>query len=137
MKKTILLSLLLVFVTTFTFAQEVSYQLSSHILDITKGQPARNVKISLSKQDDQGKWISIDEKSTDKNGRINNFLKNETDVNHQGIYKLTYFTAPYFKLFGQESFYPFIEVVFELKDNNHYHVPITLSAFGYSTYRGN
>ncbi|MGC1633228.1 MAG: hydroxyisourate hydrolase, partial [Gelidibacter sp.] len=37
----------------------------------------------------------------------------------------------------QSSFYPFIEVVFEIKDDNHYHVPITLSPFGYSTYRGN
>ncbi len=137
MKNTFLLSALLVFVTTFTFAQESKYQLSSHILDITQGQPATDVKISLSKQDNSGKWESIDEKQTDKNGRINDFLKIENGVNNQGIYKLTYYTAPYFKLLGQESFYPFIEVVFELKDDNHYHVPITLSAFGYSTYRGN
>ncbi|MBE7653269.1 hydroxyisourate hydrolase [Tenacibaculum finnmarkense genomovar finnmarkense] len=137
MKNTFLLSVLLVLVTTFTFSQESNYQLSSHILDITQGQPAIDVKISLSKQDNSGKWKSIDEKKTDKNGRINDFLKIEKGINHQGIYKLTYYTAPYFKLLGQESFYPFIEVVFELKDNNHYHVPITLSAFGYSTYRGN
>ncbi|MCD8405870.1 hydroxyisourate hydrolase [Tenacibaculum dicentrarchi] len=137
MKNTFLLSLLLVLVTTFTFSQESNYQLSSHILDITQGQPAIGVKISLSKQDNSGKWKSIDEKQTDKNGRINDFLKIKKGVNHQGIYKLTYYTAHYFKLLGQESFYPFIEVVFELKDNNHYHVPITLSAFGYSTYRGN
>lgn len=137
MKNTFLLSVLLVLVTTFTFAQESKYQLSSHILDITQGQPATGVKISLSKQDKSGNWKSIDEKLTDKNGRINDFLKVENGINHQGIYKLTYYTAPYFKLLAQESFYPLIEVVFELKDNNHYHVPITLSAFGYSTYRGN
>lgn len=81
--------------------------------------------------------MKIDEKITDENGRIKDFLKEEENVNHQGIYKLTYHTAPYFQKLGQESFYPFIEVVFELKDNNHYHVPITLSPFGYSTYRGN
>lgn len=137
MKKTFLISLILVLVTAFTFAQETKYHLSSHILDITQGQPATNVKISLSKLDITGKWTSIDENSTDKNGRINNFLKEEKGVNHQGVYKLTYYTTPYFKLLGQESFYPFIEVIFELKDNKHYHVPITLSAFGYSTYRGN
>ncbi len=137
MKNKFLLSVLLVLVTTFAFAQETKYQLSSHILDISKGQPAKDIKINLSKQDNTGKWTTIDEKQTDKNGRITDFLKVEKGVNHQGIYKLTYYTAPYFKLMGQESFYPFIEVVFELKDDNHYHVPITLSAFGYSTYRGN
>lgn len=137
MKKTILLSLIIFVFTSFTFAQEAKYQLSSHILDVTQGKPAPNVKISLSKQDKKGKWRMIDEKTTDTNGRINNFLKEEKNSNNQGIYKLTYYTAPYFKGLGQESFYPFIEVVFELKDNNHYHVPITLSPFGYSTYRGN
>lgn len=137
MRNTLLLSMLMVFFMSCTFAQETKYQLSSHILDITQGKPAINVKISLSKQDESGKWITIDEKNTDENGRIKNFLKEEKDVNHQGIYKLTYYTEPYFEALGQESFYPFIEVVFELKDNNHYHVPITLSAFGYSTYRGN
>lgn len=137
MIKTILLSLILGLVSTIFFAQETTYQLSSHILDITKGEPAPNVKISLSKQDNKGRWILIDEKRTDENGRIKDFLKEEKDLNHQGIYKLTYYTAPYFKLLSQESFYPFIEVVFELKDNKHYHVPITLSAFGYATYRGN
>ena len=137
MKKLFLLSLLILVFTSFIYAQEAKYQLSSHILDITQGKPAPNVKISLSKQDKNGKWAIIDEKFTDENGRIKNFLKEEKGVNHQGIYKLTYYTAPYFKGLGQESFYPFIEVVFELKDNNHYHVPITLSPFGYSTYRGN
>ena len=136
MKNTILTALFLL-ITTFAFAQETKYQLSSHILDITKGQPATNVKIGLSKKDKSGKWMAVDEKQTDKNGRITDFLKEEKGVNHQGIYKLTYYTAPYFQSLGQESFYPFIEVVFELKDNNHYHVPITLSAYGYSTYRGN
>ena len=137
MKKLFLLSLLILVFTSFIYAQEAKYQLSSHILDITQGKPAPNVKISLSKQDKNGKWAIIDEKFTDENGRIKNFLKEEKGVNHQGIYKLTYYTAPYFKGLGQESFYPFIEVVFELKDNNHYHVPITLSPVGYSTYRGN
>ncbi len=95
------------------------------------------MKISLSKQDASGAWATIEEKTTDANGRIPDFLKNGKGVDHKGIYKLTYFTAPYFKSLGEQSFYPFIEVVFEITDGNHYHVPITLSPFGYSTYRGN
>ncbi|MGB0777916.1 MAG: hydroxyisourate hydrolase [Flavobacteriaceae bacterium] len=137
MKKIISLFILMTFFMNCSFAQDGKHQLSSHILDITKGKPAADVKISLSKQDKVGSWQIIDEKRTDENGRIKNFLKEEKGVNHQGVYKLTYYTKPYFTQLGQESFYPFIEVVFELKDNSHYHVPITLSAYGYSTYRGN
>lgn len=77
----------------------------------------------------------IEEKVTDANGRISDFLSSERSNN--GIYKLTYLTADYFKSQNIESFYPFIEVVFQINDGKHYHVPITLSAYGYSTYRGN
>lgn len=78
----------------------------------------------------------IDEKLTDENGRVKDFLEEGT-TDHRGIYKLTYHISPYFESLHQSSFYPFIEVVFEIKDNKHYHVPITLSPYGYSTYRGN
>lgn len=93
--------------------------------------------ISLSKQDGNGTWKLVDDKYTDANGRIQDFLKAAEGENNQGVYKLTYFTEPYFTQLGQSSFYPFIEVVFEIKDDKRYHVPITLSPFGYSTYRGN
>ncbi len=134
--KNVLIVLMLAFASV-SFAQEAKYQLSSHILDITQGKPAPDVKIGLSKQDDLGKWVAIDEKYTDENGRIADFLKVENGSSQHGVFKLTYFVAPYFKKLDQSSFYPFIEVVFEIKDDNHYHVPITLSPFGYSTYRGN
>ena len=137
MKKTIFLSFVMLFITSLGFAQEAKYQLSSHILDITQGKPAPEVKISLSKMTEDGEWVLIDEKYTDENGRIKNFLKQENGEAHEGVYKLTYFVEPYFKKLNQSTFYPFIEVVFEIKDNNHYHVPITLSPYGYSTYRGN
>ena len=121
---------------TLTFAQEKTYQLSSHILDISKGAPAAGVTIQLEKMDsDTKKWIFVDKKVTDKNGRIGDFLPSGNE--NKGIYKLTYLVSDYFKKSNTESFYPFIEVVFQIKDGNHYHVPITLSAFGYSTYRGN
>lgn len=137
MKITNFLIVMMLALASTSFAQETKYKLSSHILDITQGEPAPGVKIRLSKQDQSEKWIVIDEKYTDKSGRINDFLKESKGVDHQGIYKLTYFTEPYFKKLGKSSFYPFIEVVFEIKAQSHYHVPITLSAFGYSTYRGN
>lgn len=123
-------------ISLFGYAQKSNYQLSSHILDVSQGTPAVGVAIKLEKYNATTKvWTFIEEKNTDQNGRITDFL---SDTNSNvGIFRLTYFTQPYFKKLGVESFYPFIEVVFEIKDTQHYHVPITLSAFGYATYRGN
>jgi 5-hydroxyisourate hydrolase len=134
--KKLLLSLIITTFSTLIFAQNNSYQLSSHILDVSKGSPAKGVTIQLEKFNEQTKnWVLVDKKITDSNGRITNFLP--TKNSNIGIFKLTYFTTEYFKRSNIESFYPFIEVVFQIKDKQHYHVPITLSAFGYSTYRGN
>lgn len=116
------------------YAQDESYQLSSHILDINTGYPAANVKISLYKQISDGDWAFVEAKVTDQNGRIKDFLPYTQD--NRGIYKLTYHVGSYFEIQRQNSFYPFIDVVFQITDENHYHVPITLSPFGYSTYRG-
>ena len=134
MRTIILMSIM--FFSSFIQAQE-KYQLSSHILDISQGKPAPNVKISLSKQDKNQNWVVIDEKYTDNNGRIKEFLKEESGKNNNGSYKLTFHIVPYFERLKQKTFYPFIEVVFEIKDTQHYHIPITLSPYGYSTYRGN
>ena len=128
--------ILLILFSVFIQAQE-KYQLSSHILDISQGKPAPNVKIALSKQDKNQNWVLIDEKYTDNNGRIKDFLKEESNKNNNGVYKLTFYITPYFEKLKQKTFYPFIEVVFDIKDNQHYHIPITLSPYGYSTYRGN
>ena len=134
--KNLIFSVVLLMVTSVTFAQNQKYQLSSHILDVSKGTPAVGVSIRLEKYNEQTKiWSFVDEKITDKNGRITDFLK--ADTTNFGIYKLTYYTREYFEKDAIESFYSFIEVVFQIKDSNHYHVPITLSAYGYSTYRGN
>lgn len=131
-------------ITAFTFilfstvlsAQTKTFQLSSHILDVSKGTPASGVPIKLEKYNERDKtWSMVDEKITDANGRITDFLPSEKS--NLGIYKLTYLTSDYFKKNNIESFYPFIEVVFQITNKTHYHVPITLSAFGYATYRVN
>lgn len=121
--------------TTFATAQKTNYQLSSHILDVSRGKPAAGVTVKLEQyQEASQSWKYLDEKVTDSNGRIGDFLPgNQAEM---GIYRLTYYTYEYFKKKQTESFYPFIEVVFRIKDKSHYHVPITLSAYGYSTYRG-
>ena len=115
-----------------------AYQLSTHILDINQGMPAAGVTVRLEKYDAAKKtWRAVAEGQTDAAGRIGNFLPTAGQpAGQQGIFKLTFLTKPYFEAKKQQSFYPYIEVVFELTDGAHYHVPITLSAFGYSTYRG-
>lgn len=115
-----------------------AYQLSTHILDISQGKPAPGVTVRLEKYDAAKKtWTPVAEKQTDAAGRISDFLPTAGQKTpNTGTYKLTFLTKPYFAAQQQTSFYPFVEVVFELTDGAHYHVPITLSAFGYSTYRG-
>lgn len=81
----------------------------------------------------------ISEKFTKLNGRIEDLIPYEKSENRTfGIYRLKFYTKDYYRLHIINSFYPFIEVSFEiLKEQKHCHVPITLSPFGYSTYRGN
>lgn len=97
--------------------------------------PASGVSIKLEKRNGQtNAWLLVDEKEINTNGRIADSLLVHTS--NPGTYQLPYRVEPYFKN-KEESFYPFIEVVFQLTGTSHYHVPITLSAYGYSTYRGN
>ncbi|ELN9140061.1 hydroxyisourate hydrolase [Campylobacter coli] len=120
------------------FLNATEYQLSTHILDINSGQPASNVKVELYNLDQNRQWVKISEKFTKKNGRIADFLPYEKTENRSfGVYKLKFYTKDYYISHKVDSFYPFVEVSFELlKDQKHYHIPITLSPFGYSTYRG-
>ena len=136
----ILLFFLLSLLPLLGRAQQVppAYQLSTHILDISRGTPAPGVTVRLEQYDAAQKtWRAVAEKQTDAAGRIGDFLPTAgRKTPYVGVYKLTFLTQPYFAARQQTSFYPYIDVVFELKDGAHYHVPITLSAFGYSTYRG-
>lgn len=135
MKKLIILALLNIY-SVISYSQDRTYLLSSHILDISMGKPAPGVPVKLEHLDTKtGAWTFTDQKKTDSNGRIPNFLV--TGKTEKGIYRLTFLTNEYFHSRNIESFYPFIEVVFKIGEESHYHVPITLSPYGYSTYRGN
>lgn len=111
------------------------YQLSTHVLDIGKGGPAKNVEVHLHSISN-GNWTLIAKNLTDSNGRIKSFLPRKENPDNKGVFKLVFFTEPYFKESKQATFFPQIEVIFNITDETHYHVPITLSNFGYSTYRG-
>ena len=120
----------------YGLAQDSLYRLSTHILDVTRGIPASDVRVELFKfnpETNEGQLQKAEQ--TAKNGRIANFVPAEGSDN--GIYKLRFYTAPYFKSQNLKSVYPYIEIVFEMTGNGHYHIPLTVSANGYSTYKGN
>ena len=109
-------------------------QLTTHILDTTKGKPAQDVPIVLS-QLQGAEWVVIAQGITNNDGRIPNLLGNDMLLQY-GIYKMRFETKLYFDAQSLKSFYPFVEIVFNINSSEHYHVPLLLNPYGYSTYRG-
>ena len=124
--------------TTVDPAQEAIQsmtQITSHILDTSAGRPAAGVKISLLRQLGDA-WQLLGSASTNDDGRVADFTGND-DALAAGTYKLTFYLSDYYAGQKQSSFYPFVDVVFGIEgDGQHYHVPLLLNPFGYSTYRG-
>lgn len=133
MKQVFLFTVLLIFYSGYSQSEKV-FQLSAHILDTWSGKPAQGVDVLLEKQDSPVSWSKIGQMATDKNGRIANFLKG---MEHTGVYRLSFFIRPYFVQKGIDPIYPYIPVVFEIKKGEHYHIPIVVTPYSYSTYRGN
>lgn len=109
-------------------------QITTHILDTTKGKPAAGVSIILL-QHQHGDWVELAKGTTNEDGRIPDLLDKETIV-ATGIYKMRFETKPYFDQLQTTTFYPFVEIVFDITSQEHYHIPLLLNPFGYSTYRG-
>jgi len=108
---------------------------SSHILDTSVGLPARGVAVTMYRMGGEQIWTKLQSRVTNDDGRASNFLSWEDF--RPGTYKMHFSTGQYFKERATETFYPYAEVVFEIKDaESHYHVPLLLNPYGYSTYRG-
>src|SRR5690349_15778018 len=107
-------------------------QITTHILDTSRGRPAASITVKLYAANEKG-WEEIGSGETNKDGRITDLLKKETVLSN-GIYKLRFETASYFNQLSITSFYPFIEIVFDIQSKEHYHVPLLLNPYGYSTY---
>lgn len=110
-------------------------QITTHILDIALGVPAQHVPISLSVHEGEG-WRDIGSGLTNEEGRIADLCSAE-DILPAGTYRMHFDTAVYFDSCEQDVFYPWVDVVFNIGgDGQHYHIPLLLSPFGHSTYRG-
>lgn len=108
-------------------------QLTTHILDTSTGKPAVGVSVKL--QDQHSGFLTLTQGVTNQDGRIPDLLPPMRQLT-PGIYKMVFETAAYFSRQGKQSFYPLVEISFEIFDNSHYHIPLLLSPFGYTTYRG-
>ena len=108
--------------------------LTSHVLDVSLGQPARNVTVRLEVRAGET-WRALGVGVTDADGRAGDLLAGAPL--EARTYRLTFDTGAYFASTGRRSFYPRVEVTFEVEaPAEHHHVPLLLSPFGYSTYRG-
>jgi 5-hydroxyisourate hydrolase len=102
--------------------------LSTHVLDTSLGRPAAGMAVRLDWRDGPA-WQPLDEGRTDGDGRLSGWR-----LARPGEYRLVFGTGDYL---GPGAFYPEVTVAFQLADpDQHYHVPLLLSPFGYSTYRG-
>ncbi|XP_043461328.1 5-hydroxyisourate hydrolase-like [Leptopilina heterotoma] len=108
--------------------------ITCHVLDTSVGKPAANVPVTLYKSVG-GEWSSMNRRMTNEDGRCNNLVEVENFT--AGRYKVHFLTSQYFESINTKSMYPFVEIVFDFDDSSdHYHIPLLLSPFGYSTYRG-
>jgi 5-hydroxyisourate hydrolase len=106
--------------------------LSSHVLDAGTGRPAQGLGLTLERRKDDG-WDEVGRGVTDDDGRCRTLA---SDGLHPGVWRLTFDTGSYFAAAGVRGFYPEVSVVFEVTEPGHHHIPLLLSPFAYSTYRG-
>ncbi len=109
-------------------------QLTTHILDTSIGKPAQGVSVTLEYLNSDT-WKKVAEGVTNTDGRITDLLVSGNPM-QTGYYRLNFDIAAYFRGQDKKSFYPKVIIEFEISDGSHYHVPLLLNPFGYSTYRG-
>jgi 5-hydroxyisourate hydrolase len=109
-------------------------QLTTHILDTGIGKPVAGIIIILYQQQN-AEWKEVTRTATNTDGRVPELLARDF-VLPFGNYKLRFETKEYFEKQLIETFYPCIEITFEIKTIEHFHIPLLLNAFGYTTYRG-
>ena len=107
--------------------------ITTHVLDTSRGAPAAGLSVRLDFRR-HSEWVTIGRAKTDSNGRVMSFTAAPFVP---GTYRLTFDTGPYHRAGGVAPFFPEVAVMFEAESGTaHYHVPLLLSPFGYSTYRG-
>ncbi len=108
--------------------------ITTHVLDTAAGRPAAGVPIVLELEVD-GHWKEVGSGTTDDDGRLGSLISPSQFV--PGVYRITFNVDAYFLAQGRRTFYREVPVIFRVVEtSHHYHVPLLLSPYGYSTYRG-
>ena len=110
--------------------------ISTHILDTSRGQPAAGVAVKLEALNAGGGWSQLAQARTDEDGRVKAFALSEPQL-AAGTYRLAFAIVEYYEALNQQSFYIEVVINFRIESGTeHYHVPLLISPFAYSTYRG-
>ena len=109
--------------------------LSTHVLDTARGRPAAGIPVILFAEGPGG-WKEMGRGTTDADGRIAGLLPADAPPPVGTTLRLRFELAAYFARAVTPAFYPHVEIVFALQDGGHHHIPLLISPFGYSTYRG-
>lgn len=110
--------------------------ISTHILDTSRGVAAAGVSLTLEMAETPGTWTTLTRTATDADGRVKALLPPGVML-RTGVYRLRFDVGAYFRRNNVEAFFPHVEVVFQITEAaRHHHVPLLISPFGYSTYRG-
>ncbi|MGM0578943.1 MAG: hydroxyisourate hydrolase [Myxococcota bacterium] len=109
---------------------------TTQVVDTSRGAPAEGLPVHLEHRLDSGDWVTIGRDTTDADGRADHLVGGRDGL-HPGTYRLTFDTGAYFDGRDQETFFPWVPVVFHIRESEeHHHVPLHLSPYGLFTCRG-
>ncbi|UPQ83922.1 hydroxyisourate hydrolase [Pseudomonas knackmussii] len=132
--KTLCASLVLASLSSLAMAAD--NPLSVHVLNLNDGLPSPDVKVTLEKQNGK-QWTALNDGVTNQQGRITALYPQDKAL-EKGTYRVTFMTGDWFEAHDTASFFPEVPVIFEVDGTvPHYHIPLLLSPYGFSTYRGN
>jgi 5-hydroxyisourate hydrolase len=110
--------------------------ITTHVLDTSRGLPAAGVRVTLDRQTGTQSWTELASGVTNADGRLADLVADAANFT-AGIYRLRFATAAYFHSLGVRCFFPEVQILFQVDDpRDHLHVPLLLSPYGYTTYRG-
>jgi 5-hydroxyisourate hydrolase len=110
--------------------------ITTHVLDTARGRPAEGITVVLEYRASEGSWMELAHGQTNADGRLTSLLPDDATLSI-GTYRLRFATGEYHASLGVRGFYPEIPILFQIDEaGSHYHVPLLLCPFGYSTYRG-
>jgi 5-hydroxyisourate hydrolase len=110
--------------------------ITTHVLDTSRGLPAAGVRVALDRQTSLESWTELASGVTNADGRLVDLVAGAANLT-AGIYRLRFATAAYFQSVGVQCFFPEVQILFQVDDpGSRLHVPLLLSPYGYTTYRG-